>query len=291
MYVGNGLAKFPKDPRIARKKILLLTAIIALSALISFQIHRIFKARRHTDQQPVLTLSKIYKLDPELRKQHQELVARALINPVKVFQIGFSKCGTITLADFFNANGIASIHHDFGKLPASMYRNFQAGKPLLNPEYQEYYLFTDMERMYGNPPFNIGMLMFKELDRQYPGSKFILNIRDKQAWLRSRASHPLSAQDTRTILEVNMQNLKLSKEEVLKLWSKEWDEHIVNVQAYFKDRPQDLIVFNIESDPPEKLAEFFKHNFYLDTSKYAHKNKTIDRNAHIRKMTVSNKKH
>lgn len=242
-------------------------------------------ARVEEPMQQVEILSKTYKIDPELRKRHKELVARALIKPVKVFQIGFSKCGTVTLADFFNQNGIASIHHDFGKLAMSMYHNWRAGKPLIDEEYQDFYLYTDMERMYGTPPVNVGMLMFKELDKQYPGSKFILNTRDKQAWLQSRAVHPLSATNSTTLLEINMKNLNMSKEEVLALWAKEWDDHHAAVKQYFKNRPQDLIVFNIETDPPQKLAEFFKENFYLDTSKYTHKNKTSDRNLAIAKKS------
>ncbi len=239
------------------------------------------EAKADEEDQVVEVFHKTYKIDPKIREQHKQLLARALIKPVKVFQIGFSKCGTSTLSHFFYVNGVASVHHDFGKLAMSMYHNSREGKPLINPEYEEFYVYTDMERMYGDPPINIGMLMFKELDKQYPGSKFILNIRDKQAWLRSRSTHPMNRTKPLTILEVNQRILHKTKEEVLAQWSKEWDEHHRAVKEYFKHRPNDLLVFNIETDPPEKLAEFFKDNFYLDPKLYEHMNKTSEREQKI----------
>ena len=60
-------------------------------------------------------------------------------------------------------------------------------------------------------------------------------------------------------------------------WSKEWDDHHLAVKEYFKNRPNDLIVFNIDTDPPEKLIEFFKDNFILDAKFYGHLNKTAKR--------------
>jgi hypothetical protein len=134
-----------------------------------------------------------------------------------------------------------------------------------------------MERMYDDPPLQIGMMLFKELDKQYPSSKFILNTRNKDAWLKSRALHPLSMNNKTTLLENNQKILGLSAEKVLAKWSKEWDEHHRAVKAYFKNRPNDLLVFNIETDSPEKLTAFFKDNFYLDTKFYEHKNKTSER--------------
>ena len=228
-----------------------------------------------------------FVMDPELydplnplplnhnkKQKRMNLVNKALIKPVKVFQIGFSKCGTSTLANLFHSSGVDSVHHDHGNLALSMYNNFSAGKPLISSKYKDIWFFTDMERMYGDPPLNIGMLLFKELDKQYPGSKFILNIRDKQAWLKSRSKHTFMPNISMTLLEINQKTLKLSKEQVLAKWAKEWDQHHKAVKEYFKDRPNDLLVFNIDTDSPEKLVNFFKENFHLDPTLYGHLNKT-----------------
>ena len=83
--------------------------------------------------------------------------------------------------------------------------------------------------------------------------------------------------DPTTLLDINQKILKLSKEEVLAKWSKEWDDHHHAVLEYFKDRPNDLVVFDIDTDAPEKLVAFFKDNFALNPKFYAHLNQTAKR--------------
>ena len=54
-------------------------------------------------------------------------------------------------------------------------------------------------------------------------------------------------------------------EEVKEYWINDWETHIKNVLEYFKDRPDDLIVFNIEIDNIDKLINFFnRFNIKLD---------------------------
>ena len=45
--------------------------------------------------------------------------------------------------------------------------------------------------------------------------------------------------------------------EIKKITSATKQTHIKNVLEYFKDRPDDLIVFNIETDNIDKLINFF----------------------------------
>ncbi|HSX20248.1 MAG TPA: sulfotransferase, partial [Gammaproteobacteria bacterium] len=212
--------------------------------------------------------------DKFVTTRHANLATNAILKPVKVFQIGFSKCGTSTLADFFNRNGVPAVHHDFGHLATSIFRNAKEGLPLLAPQYAQYSAFTDMERMYEDPPLNVGMSLFKELDKQYPGSKFILNTRNKQAWFQSRAKHRVGNQNGPTLLEINIKIFKLSADEVLAKWSREWDDHHQRVQEYFKDRPEDLLIFDIDHDSPEKLTAFLRNYFVLNPKLYKHSNKT-----------------
>lgn len=211
------------------------------------------------------------------RARYQKMVKAATIQPVKVFQIGFSKCGTTTLYSFFQRNGIKAVHHDFGNLALSMHKNAQDGQPMIGHRYENYAVFTDMERMYNNPSIQIGMSYFKQLDEQYPGSKFILNTRNKEKWLKSRSLHPVGRKNPETILTLNARNMDVTEEEVLKVWGNEWDAHHAAVKEYFKDRPEDLIVFNIEEDSEDKLVEFFDDYFVLYDKKYKHRNKTSER--------------
>lgn len=202
-----------------------------------------------------------------------KLRKNAVINPIKVFQIGFNKCGTTTIADFFAMNGVPTIHHDGGALPISIDRNFKAGRPLLSSRYAKILVFTDMEVVYKEPQVNAGAQYFKELDKQYPGSKFILNIRDKNRWLKSRGLQ-LVEPSHETFLSSSARIQNISEAEMLQTWSVEWDKHYAEVIEYFKNRPNDLLIFNIEHDKAEKIVEFFKHDFRLNPKLYKHKNKT-----------------
>lgn len=201
---------------------------------------------------------------------------QAVKKPVKFFQIGFSKCGTKTLVDFFRNNYVAAVHHEGGYLATMMDHNYQQGLPLVPAGYDQYYGFFDMERLYDLPLISIPKQYFKELDKQYPGSKFILNVRNKDAWLKSKARHPAYHHNMRW-LDLHAKFFNKTKQEVLQMWSEEWDEHYSAVLEYFKDRPDDLLVFDIEKDKPEKICEFFKDYFRLDPKLYEHKNKSEDR--------------
>jgi len=90
------------------KRIFLLFSLISLGLLGAIGVNHIYG---------------IYK-----QAVHYKLVRRALVDPVKVFQIGFSKCGTTTLARFFSVNGVATVHHDFGYLAKTMQKNIKAGE-------------------------------------------------------------------------------------------------------------------------------------------------------------------
>jgi hypothetical protein len=193
--------------------------------------------------------------------------------PFKIFQIGFHKCGTTTLAKFFSRNGIASIQNAHGDLALYIYNNYQNNQPLMLHPLRNYTAYFDMYYINSNPQIDVGMDFFKELDKQYPGSKFILNTRDKQAWLKSR-SH-IKVLGKHPYLEYSAMLNKITPEEMLAKWSQDWDNHHHAVLEYFKDRPDDLLVFNVETDPPEKLQEFFaRYNLNLDPKFYIHENKT-----------------
>lgn len=203
----------------------------------------------------------------------KKLQKKSIIQPTKVFQIGFNKCGTTTIANFFRKNGVPTIHHDDGILPYTIHDNYVNGLPLIPPFYQRIHIFTDMDLLYRDPQISVGLQYFKELDKQYPGSKFILNTRNKNAWLKSRALQKIMPSKN-TLLKITAQILQLSESQVLQKWSDEWDQHHLAVIEYFKLRPDDLLVFDIENDRPEKIAEFLKNYYILDTRLYKQMNKT-----------------
>ena len=103
---------------------------------------------------------------------------------------------------------------------------------------------------------------YKKLYKQYPNSIFILNIRNKKNWLNSRLNH-----GNGRYLKRFKQYYKLSTEQVIKLWSDTWDKHIADVKQFFKDKPDLLLIYNIEKDDFSKLKLFLKKHGYRINSK------------------------
>ena len=163
---------------------------------------------------------------------------------MKIFQIGFNKCGTSSLYHFFKGNGIASVHLDG-----------------FDDDSDDYF-----------PCVHAYINYFTELDKQYPNSKFILNRRNLIKWIKSRQSHVFGS--GRTYLGSYMHHMKMTEEEVLTLWENQWNAHISNVLEYFKDRPNDLLVFNIEEDDATKIKDFFSEDLDLDVSHWKQHNQT-----------------
>lgn len=194
-------------------------------------------------------------------------------SPKKIFQIGFNKAGTTTLEEFFIQNKIPCIHYGGGILASLIQENHQNNQPLLSPQYLKFSAFLDIENIYADPPIYVAQQFFKQLDQQYPGSKFILNTRDKSAWLRSRAEHN-DIKNQQSYMDVLCTKYNLSPEGLIQRWSTEWDEHHAAAREYFKDRPSDFLEFNIELDLPEKLSTFLAPDFFTDPNLYGHFNKT-----------------
>jgi hypothetical protein len=181
----------------------------------------------------------------------------------KIFVIGFNKTGTRTLCNYFKHNNIPSIHWDKGRLARRMKKNYERGKPLMHG-YDKYRVFTDMEDY---PRQNYAHItFFKEMEQQYPDARFILNIRDVKKWITSRNNHD---HYTRDICKI----LKVTKEELNEKWRKEYRDHKDNVISYFSDKPNKLVVFDIEKDSIDKINSFFT-DLSLNNKFYKHHGKT-----------------
>src|SRR5262249_3273856 len=103
----------------------------------------------------------------------------------KVFGIGLRKTGTRSIAAATRALGLRTLHKG-GRGTSKLVEQAAAeGKPLLTylgPDYEAYFDVKSIEER------------FAELDEQYPGSKFILSMRDETAWLDSYEKHVLGNQ-------------------------------------------------------------------------------------------------
>lgn len=187
----------------------------------------------------------------------------------KIFQIGFNKCGTTSIyclfKNFTNPK-IPSIHWDSGNLAKAIQKNMENNIKLLTG-YEEYICFCDMEYL-GDNHFFSGRL-FKQLDKQYPGSKFILNTRNINKWIDSRLNH-------KTYIERYMTCFSLNREESIKIWKEDWNSHYNTVVEYFNNRKEDLLIYDIEIDNIEKIKCFFsKIEFTINKFPHALKTKNI----------------
>lgn len=210
----------------------------------------------------------------------------------RIFQIGFNRCGTTTLIRFFQANNLNCLHWGRGSIAAGIEAARLEGKPLLS-YVDGYFAYGDMEfveveseskkllkkkpfrRLYKNlPKDNLTPIYafenFRELDKQYPGSKFILNTRNVEDWINSR----IRFLERGYFYCKHGDRFHSSQEALNQCWREHWDEHTSNVREYFSNRPEDLLEFDLDKDGPEKIADFFC-DLNLDISKWGHHNKSL----------------
>lgn len=176
----------------------------------------------------------------------------------KIFIIGFNKTATRSLHNFFLNNGLKSIHWDNNNLVKIFENNIKNNNKLLTNgktinksvnsdcNYEDAIVFSDMTNASLNKDAKD---YYQLLDSDYPNSKFILNIRDVNKWIKSRINHP-------GFLKKQMNYHKCSKEEIIIIWRNMYEKYILEVMEYFKDRNNDLCIFDIENDSIEKIISF-----------------------------------
>ena len=171
----------------------------------------------------------------------------------KYFQIGMSGCGTTSIGAFFNRSGIPCIDYDDGRLGRRMERNVRDGAPILAGYDHRYDAFTDMKYVSSTPPFARfwGFRHVRRMMADYPDSKYILNTRPVEHWIRTRRSQvPIGDQEPFRQWYYGTTDV----DAIADIWRRQWAELHRDVLSAVP--AQFLLVFDIESDPPERLCEF-----------------------------------
>lgn len=159
----------------------------------------------------------------------------------KIFCIGLNKTGTSSIHEALQILGFKSVHHkeSRGKSIKDIIKsNYDNGLDILK-DIDHYDAYSD----WSHPSSNI---LFKEFDKQYPNSKFILNTRDINAWIKSRKKHLKRTPNLQQLQKQNPNNKWLKMDEAI--WREEFDEHHKNVREYFKKRPEDLLEFDVTKE-------------------------------------------
>ena len=171
----------------------------------------------------------------------------------RYFQIGFQRCGTTSIAAFFNRCGIPCVHHDHGRLARRMRINLAADRAPLAGYDDRYLAFANMILTEADDYFD-AFKHYGALRRAY-GGKFILNTRPRERWVRSVMAHNARRLGRRKALEhyeLHFGTAELAQ--VAQCWRAEWDAH--HRQVLEEIPGEILLVFDIESDPPQRLCDF-----------------------------------
>lgn len=170
-----------------------------------------------------------------------------------VFCIGFNKCGTTSLFNFFRNNGFPSVHNAGGRLAVQMMSNSLKRQPIFAGFDQKFRCFSDMEFVNDRIALE-GNWSFRLMDRDYPNSFFIYNTRSMDKWLSSRLRWigPAGSYLERYKMMLNTTR----DEEVVEYWRSSRLRFEAEMFGYFGDR-KNLLVLDIEEPRcPERIAAF-----------------------------------
>lgn len=172
----------------------------------------------------------------------------------KVFGIGLSRTGTHSLTEALHVLGFDTVHYPVDSTTLETLMRGDVRFPLL----EHYDGITDITTSQ----------YFEDLDRAWPGSKFVLTVRDENSWLRSCRDHwnGLPAfrygedQEHRIWLEIRRfldAAVYGSCEFNEGRFRRTYQHHVRNVTSYFAGRSQDLLILDISAgDGYEQLAPF-----------------------------------
>ena len=99
---------------------------------------------------------------------------------MRVFAVGFNKCGTTSLHHFFGAAGPRSLHWrenaDAKPSALEMQANLMAGRRIM-AGFEDYQAFSNLDYFCEHKHIEIGR-HFRVLMDQEPDARFILNVRE-----------------------------------------------------------------------------------------------------------------
>jgi len=163
---------------------------------------------------------------------------------MKIFVIGAHKTGTTSMCAALEVLGFKTSHWIHHEELTAYIKQGRFDFPML----QEYDAVGDL-------PIPV---VFRELDQHYPGSKFILTVRDTDRWIHSLENrrwwkdreHPIEmGEEEQMFYGFEFFDRQRCKEV--------YDAHNETVREYFKDRPGDLLEFRMGSDTGWELLSRF----------------------------------
>lgn len=176
------------------------------------------------------------------------------VNRPKVFGIGLSRTGTHSLTEALHVLGFDTVHYPIDGSTLETLLRGDTRFPLL----AYYDGITDITAS----PY------YEDLDHEWPGSKFVLTVRDENSWLSSCRKHWSGLSnfrygdakehrvftEIRRFLEAAVYGCFDFHEERFR---RVYRRHVQNVISYFAGREDDLLVLDVVAgDGYERLARF-----------------------------------
>lgn len=162
--------------------------------------------------------------------------------PTRIFGIGMHKTATTSLYHALSILGFDCAHWKNAHWAKRLYNEMMTGGRSATLE--QSYALCDL-------PITV---LFKELDKGYPGSKFILTLKSEEKWLDSVEKHWNSEHNkfrvgwdtdpfTNKIHRIVYGRKKFDKDIMLNRYR----QHNEEVREYFKDRYGDLLSLNVDN--------------------------------------------
>lgn len=176
----------------------------------------------------------------------------------KVFCIGFHKTGTTSLGAALSMLGY-KVAGATGVRDSHIATNVMT---LASRVAEDHDAFQD----------NPWPVIFREMDQCFPGSKFVLTVRDPGSWIDSVIRH-FGNKETEMRKWIYGVGSPIGNE---KIFLDRYKTHQRDVIDYFADRPNDLLVMDLRAgDGWDKLCPFLGRA--VPTRLFPHMNKSSDR--------------
>lgn len=178
---------------------------------------------------------------------------------VKVFGVGLQKTGTSTLGKVMATLGYSIEEEtDYDLVDCLL----KGDLITIKERVREYDAFED----------NPWPVLFKELDEWYPGSKFILTVRDENNWIHSITKH-FSTNPSDFREWYYGEGAPLGNEEVYK---QRFRKHNQEVKDYFRERKSSLLIVDFEKgDGWKEICKFLGEPVPHEDFPHLNKNKTL----------------
>jgi hypothetical protein len=213
---------------------------------------------------------RIIKKIQENTAYHIARMKRKNKDTVKIFCIGRNKTGTTSLAAFFKANGYKVGNQEQAE---------QLMEDWVKRDFTRIIDYCKTAEVFQDIPFSLPDT-YRALDAAYPNSKFILTIRSSaEEWYHSRITHHIKkiSKNGKLPTEEELREYKYRNKRKgfilfmqksvygypsVPLYDKQaymanYENHNARVVEYFENRPDDLLILNLEEDGAfEKLCWF-----------------------------------